>query len=145
MKERFKNLITGIRTECNTTLLKMRTGDVTAFSRSDRMVFIVTAIITMVIFAAITSHAAGDIIGQVTTQLNLYYGKIFKITTLIAAFLILVAVLWTMLSPSGHSAQTPIAWIKKIVICYIAILSIGGIIALLKEITNGLDYTYTPE
>lgn len=132
---------TEAKTEFLSTVTKARAGDVTAFSKSDRAAFFITAILTMCAFSAATAFGANNIITQVKVMVGRYYLQIAGIATLLAAACFLIAVLWTMLSPNSHNSQVPIAWIKKIIICYIAVLSIGGIIAIADEVTDGLGFT----
>lgn len=86
------------------------------------------------------AYADGDIIEAANSALNQYYGKIVGIVTLVAAFFILCAFIWIMVSPSGQGAQVPISWIKRIIICWILILSFNGIVVLVKNLTSGMQY-----
>lgn len=134
------NAVSDIKTEFNTTMLKVMTGDGTAFSKGDRIAMTLGSIGGTLLGSVGMAYADGDIIEAANSALNQYYGKIIGIVTLVAAFFILCAFIWIMVSPSGQGAQVPISWIKRIIICWILILSFNGIVILVKNLTSGMQY-----
>lgn len=141
IKQRLHEIGVEAKYELCSTSVKLMNGDITAFSKSDRIVACIAVIIAALLFAIAPVYGAGDIIDQISSQISIYYGKIVGIATAVAAFCILIALLWTLISPTSHGAQTPISWIKKILVCWILILCIGGIVTLIKNITSGMGYT----
>lgn len=134
------NAVSDIKTEFNTTMLKVMTGDGTAFSKGDRIAMALGSIGGTLLGSVGIAYADGDIIAAAESALNQYYGRLVAIVTLIAAFFILCALIWIMVAPSGQGAQVPISWIKRIIICWILILAFNGIVVLIKNLTSGMQY-----
>lgn len=135
----FFGAVEALKKELYVTISKIATGDTTALSKSDRVAAVISGSGAVLFCTAGTASAAKSIIAQANTMLSTYYTKIAGIATLIAAFCLLIAVIWAMVSP-GQGAQTPISWAKKIIICWILVLAIGGIATLIQELTNGMGF-----
>ncbi len=141
MVRRLKYVTNEIKAEFKTTFFKVMAGDKTAFSKGDRVAAALGAIGSMLFSSVATIYAEGDIIDAAQSALSSYYTKLVGITTLVAAFFILIAILWTMITPNSHGAQAPIAWIKRIIICWILILAFGGVVTLVQNLTKGMGFS----
>lgn len=137
IKDKLNQNLASAKCELYTATTDLMNGNI---SKSDRVVAGMATFGSAILFGVTPVYGA-NIIDQIATQLKTYYGKIAGIATVVAAFCILIALLWTLISPSAQGASTPIGWIKKIVICWILILSIGGIVTLIESITSGMGYT----
>jgi uncharacterized membrane protein YozB (DUF420 family) len=147
MKERIKERAKFAKDELRMTAFRLSMGDSTVLTRSDRIVMIAAAVLAVLFLAGLAtqSHAAGpDIFDKAEKMARTYYGKLFAISSITAALCIIIGILWTMLSPTSNGARTPLAWIKKVILCYIVIMILGGIFSLIAELTSGLQFTGTP-
>lgn len=131
-----KALARKAKAETNRLVVELSTGTL-SLTRTDRILFIAMAMMTILFFAASTVFGAGDFFGHVKDEIWTYYTKFFGLATVTAVLSITVGVLWIMISPSSKSSATPIAWIKKVLVCYILLMVLGGIFSVIADITKG--------
>ena len=133
---KIRNAIRQIRTDACSLAVKAQTGELT-LTRSDRMLFVAMAVGTMLLFAACTAFGAGgDFFESIKTTFWDYYGKFAGLALIFALGAIVIGILWIMISPSSKGSATPIAWIKKVIICYILLMLIGGIFGVINQIVG---------
>lgn len=140
--DRMKDFYNDFSTEFKTTMLKVMNGDTSAFSKGDRVSAVVGAACGVMI-ASSSAVFADDVIDNAGGTLQKLYPRLAGIATLVAACCILIALLWTMVSPGQHSSGVPIGWIKKIIICWIAILAFGGVVTFIENLTSGQGWNAT--
>lgn len=145
MKERIKERYSLIKSELTGTAVRLSIGDASVLTKTDRIAIVIAATLSILLFVGLITQSFAapgqDVFSKAENIAKTYYGKLFGITTVVAAFLIIIALLWTMLSPTSNGARTPLGWIKKILLVYVVILSLGGIFTLIGELTDGLKYT----
>lgn len=137
MVEKFKNCKDALKTELMTTMVKVMSGDVTAFDKGDRVAMVLgTAGSAMLMSVMPVSAAEGDIVDNITGVVNTYEGKIALLSTSLAVFMILLGLCWMMLTPSAQGAGKPIAWMRRVFIAWIIILAFSGVVALVHNIAG---------
>ena len=139
LKERFKT----VSCEFKTTAVKKAQGDAAAFPRAERLAIILAGLIfAMIIIAAMSpSFATGDIVEQAKEMAKKYYKSLFVIVPVVAGLFLLIAILWAMVVPTSQGARKPIEWGIRILIALVVACSIGGLIALVNNLTSGLNFT----
>lgn len=90
----------------------------------------------MAVYATPAPGVGGDIFAQLEGIMGSLYGKIFVISSAVAALSILVGLVIIMLSPSAQGSRPILSWIKKVVIAWICIQCLGAIFALLRNLTG---------
>ncbi len=137
---KIRNLIAKTSVEAKTLALNVRTGELT-LTKTDRMLFIAMAVVTMLFFAfSVTLAAPTGFFAAIESRFWTYYSQFAKMATIVALLSITVGLLWIMLSPSSKSSATPIAWIKKVLLCYFLLMVIGGVFGVINELTNGYGW-----
>lgn len=144
MWDKAKKAYSETGTELRATFMRLGSGDTSVLTRGDRIVIFATTLFMILFFAAImaASYASGsgDLITGLGTAFKTYYTKLVGVASGLAALCILGGLLWTMVSPSSHSSQTPIAWIKKVLLAYFLILILGGLFGVIETLTSGYGY-----
>ena len=142
MKERIKERTALLKDEFRGTAIRLSMKDASVLTKSDRIAVAVTVFLSILLLAGIIcqSFAAGDPFSQAESIAKDWYGKLFSISSIIAGLCIIIGVLWTMLTPTSGGARTPISWIKKVLLCYVIILALGGIFKLIEDLTKGMEF-----
>jgi len=139
--EKISDRIKEIRAEAYLTASRIAAGDVTCLTRGDRIAIVVTSILTLfILFSISNSCYAAGLIDQATNMAKTYYGKLFGLTSFAAALAILIALIWAALAPTANGAKTPLAWIKRIILCYFVMLCLGGLFGVIQDITKGQGF-----
>lgn len=141
IKKKLKNLKHELLNEYRTTSAKIMAKDATVLDRGDRITIILTGVFVSFILFASTCFGAADIVDQAQMIISEYYLKLLGITTILAVFCILIAILWIMVSPSDSAASTGIKWIKRILLIWVIANSLGGVAALIDKITQGQRFS----
>jgi glucan phosphoethanolaminetransferase (alkaline phosphatase superfamily) len=141
--ERLKENFKIFKSELTVTTGRIMSGDATVLTRAERMIVIAAGfILGMIIIAAQSpAFAGGDIVEQAKNMAKQYYSSLFVIVPVVAALFLLLAILWAMVVPTNQGARKPIEWGTRILICLIVACSIGGLVALVNNLTNGLNFT----
>lgn len=138
-KERFKLAADEFKVAAG----RIAMGDSAVFTRAERIAIILAGMMTAMILIAATSpsFATGDIVEQAKEMAKTYYRSLFVIVPVVAGLFLLIAILWAMIVPTNQGARKPIEWGVRILIALIVACSIGGLIALVNNLTNGLNFT----
>ena len=141
--EKLKNRMKLMKNELTVTAGRLATGDAAVFTRREKIIVIAMSLFFAMLFIAVFSPSSaltGDIVDTAKEKAKTYYKSLFVIVPVIAGLFLLIAILWAMVSPTSQGARKPIEWGTRIVILLIAACSIGGIIALVNNLTNGLNF-----
>lgn len=77
---------------------------------------------------------SSSITNKITKLFNGVYGQITQVITALAAVLMVSAIIVILVSKDEKKGASAISWIKRIVICWFAIVSIGAIISWISGI-----------
>lgn len=137
MIEKLKNFKDTLKTELTTTMVKVMSGDATAFDKGDRVAMVLGTAGSAILASAMpVSAEGGDIVDNISSVIKTYEGKIALMSTSLAVFMIILGLCWVMISPSPQAAAKPIAWMKKVFIAWIVILAFSGVVALVQNIAG---------
>lgn len=135
--KKVKDALDALKTELMTTMVKVMSGDMTAFDKGDRVAMVLGTAGSAILMSAMpVSAAENDIVDNITRVISTYEGKIALMSTSLAVFMIILGLCWVMISPSTQGAAKPIAWIKKVFIAWIIILAFSSVIALVHNIAG---------
>lgn len=135
--KKVKDALDTLKTELTTTMVKVMSGDMTAFDKGDHVAMMLGTAGSAVLMSAMPVSAAnGDIIENISGVINTYEGRIAVMSTSLAVFMIILGLCWVMISPSPQAAAKPIAWMKKVFIAWIIILAFSGVVALVQDIAG---------
>lgn len=140
--ERVKERLKMVKDEFTVTAGRIAMGDTAVFTRTERILIIAVGILfSMLIIAVMTpSFAGGDIVEQAKEMAKKYYKSLFVIVPIVAGLFLLLAILWAMVVPTNQGARQPIQWGVRILIALVVACSIGGLIALVNNLTSGLNF-----
>lgn len=105
-----------------------------------------TACYTMVLFAqpAAAAGAGGDTIwSRFSTIINDVYGELVGISTIVAVTAAAVALLVRMISRNERAVSEATSWLKRIVVTWIVLNTLGFVVAYLQPLIQGGQYTPT--
>ncbi len=78
-----------------------------------------------------------DILGHLKSLIKEYYDKLFGIAIGIGIICAIIAIIITLASPTEKGSEKGKSWLEKIVIGLIILMSLGGILRLIQNITAG--------
>lgn len=73
--------------------------------------------------------------------MNDFYGKLLGISTIVAVTMAAIALIIRMVSKNQKTVDEATAWIKRIVITWVILNSIGLIVAYIEPLISGGNYT----
>lgn len=86
---------------------------------------------------------AGDIWSRFSTIMQDIYGEIVAISTIVAVTVAAVALVVRMVSRNQRAVDEATSWLKRIVITWIILNSLGFVVAYLQPLIEGGSYTVT--
>lgn len=98
-------------------------------------------VLTLIFISAIPCYAANDILENTKDLIAKYYDVISGIAVILGAFLALIALVAWFFFPTDKGSELGKKWFIRIIFCLVIILSLGGIIRLIQNITadNGFN------
>lgn len=84
---------------------------------------------------------AGDIWSRFSTIMKDIYGEIVAISTIVAVTVSAVALIVRMVSRNQRAVDEATSWLKRIVITWIILNSLGFVVAYLQPLIEGGSYT----
>ena len=84
---------------------------------------------------------AGDIWSRFSTIMKDIYGEIVAISTIVAVTVAAVALVVRMVSRNQRAVDEATSWLKRIVITWIILNSLGFVVAYLQPLIEGGSYT----
>ncbi len=118
-------------------LLKRDNALATAYWSAVGAVFAVGASILPVFAAGVT------IWDKLSSMLTDIYGKILGISTIVAVVVAAVALVIRMVSRNQRAVDEATQWLKRIVITWIILNSLGFIVTYIKPLVDGGNYVQT--
>ena len=88
-----------------------------------------------------TAAATGTIWARFSTILKDVYGQIVAISTIVAVTVAAIALLVRMISRNQRAVDEATSWLKRIVVTWIILNSLGFIVAYLQPLIQGGNYT----
>lgn len=85
--------------------------------------------------------ASTDIWNKLSTMLADVYGKILGISTIVAVTFAAVALVIRMVSRNQRAVDEATQWLKRIVITWVILNSLGFIVTYIKPLVDGGKYT----
>ena len=88
-----------------------------------------------------TAAGTGTIWARFSTILKDVYGQIVAISTIVAVTVAAIALLVRMISRNQRAVDEATSWLKRIVVTWIILNSLGFIVAYLQPLIQGGNYT----
>ena len=82
-----------------------------------------------------------DIWSRFSSMMADIYNKLLGVTTIIAVTVVVIALLMRMVNVNSRMAESANSWIKRVVVSWLVINSLGFIIAYLQPLVSGGSYT----
>ena len=92
------------------------------------------------VFSTISAFAADDIWTQFSTLMKDIYGKVLGVSTIIAVTAAAVALVVRMVSRNQRAVDEATSWLKRIVITWVVLNSLGFIVAYIQPLVEGGKY-----
>jgi len=99
------------------------------------------ALVASIILTVQPVFAAGDFWDAFSTIMKDIYGKLLGISTIVAVTAATVALLIRMISRNQRAVDEASSWLKRILITWIILNTLGFIIAYLQPLIAGGQYT----
>lgn len=97
---------------------------------------------TMVLFAQPAAAADGDTIwSRFSTIISDVYGELVGISTIVAVTAASVALLVRMISRNERAVSEATSWLKRIVVTWVVLNTLGFAVAYLQPLIQGGQYT----
>lgn len=101
---------------------------------------IVVALLAIIICIRPVMAAEETMWDRFSTIMNDFYGKLLGISTIVAVTMAAIALIIRMVSKNQKTVDEATAWIKRIVITWIILNSIGLIVAYIQPLIAGGNY-----
>ena len=88
-----------------------------------------------------TATGTGTIWARFSTILKDVYGQIVAISTIVAVTVAAIALLVRMISRNQRAVDEATNWLKRIVVTWIILNSLGYVVAYLQPLSQGGNYT----
>lgn len=88
-----------------------------------------------------TATGTGTIWARFSTILKDVYGQIVAISTIVAVTVAAIALLVRMISRNQRAVDEATNWLKRIVVTWIILNSLGFVVAYLQPLIQGGNYT----
>ena len=92
------------------------------------------------VFSTISAFAADDIWTKFSTLMKDIYGKVLGVSTIIAVTAAAVALVVRMVSRNQRAVDEATSWLKRIVITWVVLNSLGFIVAYIQPLVEGGKY-----
>ena len=89
------------------------------------------------VFAFAAGEGEEDILGHLKSLITEYYDKLFGIAIGIGIICAVIAVIMILTSPTDKGSEQGKVWLKRIVLGLVILMSLGGILRLIQNITAG--------
>jgi len=93
--------------------------------------------------STVSAFAADDIWTKFSTMMQDIYGKVLGVSTIIAVTAAAVALVIRMVSRNQRAVDEATSWLKRIVITWVILNTLGFIIAYLQPLVEGGQYKPT--
>ena len=122
-------------------MVDLQTGNLPKETKADRIIFsLASATGILTCGTGVAFAAPADPFSAAESVLKKYYTKLLEISTLLAAFLIVIALIASWFNTDGQDAKKEVKWVKRIVLGWVIINALGFFVAIGKDLTNGLRY-----
>lgn len=91
--------------------------------------------------STISAFAADDVWTKFSTMMQDVYGKILGVSTIIAVTAAAVALVVRMVSRNQRAVDEATSWIKRILITWVVLNTLGFIVAYIQPLVEGGKYT----
>ena len=91
--------------------------------------------------STVSAFAADDIWTKFQTTMQDIYGKILGISTIVAVTVAAVALVVRMVSRNQRAVDEATTWLKRIVITWVILNTLGFIVAYIQPLVQGGQYT----
>lgn len=102
---------------------------------------LVFAFMAVLVCMQITFAASETMWDRFKTIMNDFYGKLLGISTIIAVTMAAIALVVRMVSRNQKAVDEASAWLKRILITWIILNSLGFIVAYVQPLIAGGNYT----
>lgn len=117
---------------------KKKTGDIKLGNQRTELVpqFVFVAFLTVLMIAttAVPAFAAGDIFETAKTAMQTVYKDVAGIATVAAVVCAAVCLFLMNFSKSGRTVDESRSWLKRIVVCWAALMTLGAIVTYFEKI-----------
>lgn len=141
--ENIKNGFTRAKDTLNNAIVEamvdVQTGNLPTQSKSDKILYSLAGATGIVAYGAVPACAT-DFFSTATTLLNDYYKKLLGISTALAVFLSVIALIMAMVSMDEQEGKRGTRWLKKIWITWILINALGVFVSIGTEITKDTQW-----
>ena len=100
-----------------------------------------SAVLTVQPVLAETDTGGEDIWGRFSTIMKDVYGELVAISTIVAVTVASIALIIRMVSRNQRAVDEATSWLKRIVITWLVLNSLGFIVAYLQPLISGGQYT----
>jgi integral membrane sensor domain MASE1 len=109
----------------------------------DRLVTAYWSVIGMLSAAVCTVHPvmADSIFDRIRSIVTDIYGQIVAISTIVAVTVASIALIVRMISRNQRAVDEATSWLKRIVVAWIILNSLGFVVAYLQPLVAGGQYT----
>jgi len=90
--------------------------------------------------STVSAFAADDIWSKFSTLMQDIYGKILGISTIVAVTVAAVALVVRMVSRNQRAVDEATTWLKRIVITWVILNTLGFIVAYIQPLVQGGQY-----
>lgn len=117
---------------------KQKTGDIKLGNQRTELVpqfaFILFLTVLMIAATAVPAFAAGDIFGTAKNAMQTVYKDVAGIATVAAVVCAAVCLFLMNFSKSGRTVDESRSWLKRIVVCWAALMTLGAIVTYFEKI-----------
>lgn len=96
--------------------------------------FILFLTVLMLAVTTVPAFAAGDIFGTAKTAMQTVYTDVAGIATVAAVVCAAVCLFLMNFSKSGRTVDESRSWLKRIVVCWAALMTLGAIVTYFEKI-----------
>ena len=112
-------------------------------SKSDKLKTLYWSLVatTMTAIVSVQPVMADTIWNRFSTIMKDIYGQVVAISTVVAVTVAAIALIVRMVSRNQRAVDEATAWLKRIVITWIVLNSLGFVVAYLQPLIQGGNYT----
>ena len=96
---------------------------------------------TMLSLQPVLATGTGTIWNRFSTILKDVYGQVVAISTIVAVTVASIALLIRMISRNQRAVEEATSWLKRIIVTWIILNSLGFVVAYLQPLIQGGNYT----
>ena len=121
-------------------LVDVQTGNLPTLSKSDKILYSLAGATGIIAYGASPAFAGSDPFSTAENLLKTFYGKLLTISTALAVFLSVVALIMAMVSMDEQESKRGTRWLKKIWICWVLINGLGAFVSIGQMLTKDIGY-----